>query len=349
MRKKLISLISITLTFIMMFGLTFTAYASDSGVSIPREDSTETGSGTGAGVETISENGTTNGEEDEKETETGDDTEAGNESEAGIGNETGNDIGAESETISGNEIDNDGRAGEDTEEILNEELEVDPVVYSVSFPAIEQFKFFLDPYGLRGLQEGENATLEELKPYAGKVYCDNRMMVTNKSSVPIRLKVSIQLTGNVNAVETMEELEADDENNILLYIVPSENDMEGDLDNYQQSENGIVVKKDEPTVVEFLLPQSSYYYKENAEDGSLQYVIADGDTGHSSAFRIGGRINTKADWKSFDAEGEEVGLEIRYSFEDASDLPVQYSLENGPFGIQDYDGAVIDASEEIYE
>lgn len=356
MQKKLISII---LTFVMMFGLTNIAYASDYDASIPvqGQDSIETELEAGSDLD--EKNKTDTGEETESDgdTDEGDKTGTGEETELGDGTDEGDKTGTGDETESGDEIEQENeselddkienvdKVREDRDELLNEELTVDPVVYSVSFPAVEQFEFFLDPYGLRGLQEGESATLEELKPYAGRIYCDNKLMVTNKSSVPIKLKISIQLTGNVNAVETMEELEADEGNNILLYIVPSENDMGGDLEDYQPSEIGIVVKKDEPTVVEFLLPQSSYYYKENFEEDSLEYVIAEGDFGHSSAFRIGGRVNTKADWNSFDAEGEEVGLEIKYSYEDASDYPAQYSLRSGSFGIQYYDGATINVDE----
>lgn len=372
MRKKLMSII---LTFAMMFGLTITAYASDYDVLIPKQEPMETdleagdnvdegnktsagdGAEAGDGTDEVNKadagNGTETGDGTDKENKanTGDETEAGdstdekNKADSEDETEVDDNIEQENKTVSGNEIENDDEVGEEIDKALSEELAVDPVIYSVSFPSIEQFEFLLDPYGLRGLQEGESATLEDLKPYAGKIYCDNKLMVTNKSSVPIKLKISIQLTGNVNAVETMEELEADDENNILLYIVPSQNDMEGELEDYQPSESGIVVKKDEPTVVEILLPQSNYYYKENLEEDSLQYVIAEEESGHSSAFRIGGRINTKADWKSFDAEGENVGLEIKYSYEDASDSPAQYSLENEFFGIQYYDGTVINVDE----
>ncbi len=253
----------------------------------------------------------------------------------------------ETVTVSGNDVEKIALSvsGNDVEETAETETEEIQKVYSVEFPSFDNFSFILDPYGLRGMRELENATLEDLKPYAGKIYCDDTIMITNKSSVPIKLRVSFQITGDVNAVENIENVEKDEENNVLLCILPSENDVAGSIDNYKQSETAITVKKDTPTTVEFLLPQSDYSYEQSEEDVSARYSIVEGDMGHSVAFKISGLLNTRADWKAFSKEDKEVGLTVSYSYEEMSGLPEEGSLPDVSFGMAACDGTVINVSE----
>lgn len=244
--------------------------------------------------------------ETEESDETGTQIEAIDETETEM--DTESEITNETETVEESEITTETELDtENSETEIVEESELDiekAAVYSVEFPSVDEFRFILDPYGLRGLTQGKSASLEELKSYAGKIYCNKKMMVTNKSSVPIKVKVSIQLTGDINAKESMEELESDSGNNVFMYIIPSKNDLEGNLDNYQQSNLGIVVKKEEPTVFELILPESQYQWNEPKENNSMEYEIADGEKGHSVAFEIAGRINTKTNWKKFDKTGK---------------------------------------------
>lgn len=277
-------------------------------------------------------------DKEETETEIDTETEVTDESETAADSE----ISTEAETMEETETEKIVET-ENAEENKNEIEET--AVYSVEFPSIDEFRFILDPYGLRGLTQGKSASLEELKSYAGKIYCNKKMMVTNKSSVPIKVRVSIQLTGDISAKESVEELESDSETNVLMYIIPSKNDLEGNLDNYQQSDLGIVVKKDEPTVFEFILPESQYQWNESIENNSMECGIADGEKGHSVAFEIAGLINTKANWKKFDKTGKKIGLEISYSYEEASDQPVTDSKSFGAFMLLPYDGTIVDVAE----
>lgn len=285
--------------------------------------------------------------ETEESDETGTQIEAIDETETEM--DTESEITNETETVEESEITTETELDtENSETEIVEESKLDiekAAVYSVEFPSIDEFRFILDPYGLRGLTQGKSASLEELKSYAGKIYCNKRMMVTNKSSVPIKVKVSIQLTGDINAKDSMEELEADSGNNVFMYIIPSKNDLEGNLDNYQQSNLGIVVKKEEPTVFELILPESQYQWNEPKENNSMEYEIADGEKGHSVAFEITGRINTKTNWKKFDKTGKKIGLKISYSYEDASNQPVTDSKSFGAFKLMPYDGITVDATE----
>lgn len=285
--------------------------------------------------------------ETEESDETGTQIEAIDETETEM--DTESEITNETETVEESEITTETELDtENSETEIVEESKLDiekAAVYSVEFPSIDEFRFILDPYGLRGLTQGKSASLEELKSYAGKIYCNKKMMVTNKSSVPIKVKVSIQLTGDINAKESMEELESDSGNNVFMYIIPSKNDLEGNLDNYQQSNLGIVVKKEEPTVFELILPESQYQWNEPKENNSMEYEIADGEKGHSVAFEITGRINTKTNWKKFDKTGKKIGLKISYSYEDASNQPVTDSKSFGAFKLMPYDGITVDATE----
>lgn len=263
--------------------------------------------------------------------------------------ETESEIEMETETVNESEIVEDSEISTESEIETETEIETESensTVYSVEFPSVDEIRFILDPYGLKGLTQGKSASLEELKSYAGKIYCNKKMMVTNKSSVPIKVRVSIQLTGDINAKESMEELESDSASNVLMYIIPSKNDLEGELENYQQSDLGIVVKKDEPTVFELILPESQYQWDESVESNSMNYEIADGERGHSVAFEIAGLINTKANWKNFDKTGKKIGLKITYSYEDASNLPVKKSRSYGAFELLPYSGATVNVTDE---
>lgn len=294
-------------------------------------------------TEKLDETGTQIEAIDETETEIYTESETTNETETVEKSEITTETVEESEITTETEPDTENA---ETEIVEESELDIEKAaVYSVEFPSVDEFRFILDPYGLRGLTQGKSASLEELKSYAGKIYCNKRMMVTNKSSVPIKVKVSIQLTGDINAKESMEELEADSGNNVFMYIIPSKNDLEGNLDNYQQSNLGIVVKKEEPTVFELILPESQYQWNEPKENNSMEYEIADGEKGHSVAFEITGRINTKTNWKKFDKTGKKIGLKISYSYEDASNQPVTDSKSFEAFKLMPYDGITVDATE----
>ena len=248
----------------------------------------------------------------------------------------------ESEITTETELDTENA---ETEIVEESKLDIEKAaVYSVEFPSVDEFRFILDPYGLRGLSQGKSASLEELKSYAGKIYCNKKMMVTNKSSVPIKVRVSIQLTGDINAKESMEEIESDSESNVFMYIIPSQNDLEGNLDNYQQSNLGIVVKKEEPTIFEFILPESKYQWNEPKENNTVECEIADGEKGHSVAFEIAGLINTKTNWKKFDKDGKKIGLKISYSYEDASNQSLTKSQYEG-FMLLPYSGTIVNVDE----
>ena len=289
--------------------------------------------------------------ESEKETENRSETEQEMETSSESEKETENrsETEQEMETSSESEKETENRSETEQEMETSSESEINTnillennKVFSICFPAINQFKFTLDPYGLKGLKEGQSVVLDELDSYAGKIYCDSKLMVTNKSSVPVSIKISIQLTGDVNVVESIEEVEVNDKNNVLMYIVPSENDLQDNLDSYRQPDKGIIVKKDEPTVVEFILPPSSYYYQKNIEDDFWKPIINDTEKGHSTAFRIAGWVNRGADWDCFKDKEKTIGLQICYSYEDASNNVIEHTVNEDFFGLVSHNSTEVD-------
>lgn len=332
MREKIIGIMLATC---ILLGLTFTVCASENNVE--ETINTETEEMLEIDIENEIEK---DGKIDREEVDTENNAEEEIESEAESKEEVEIKTGTKSEAGVKMETDTEGKAEIDTESKSEVEIETEEEdhleskkIYSVVFPSIKHFRFTIDPYGLKVLEDGQKASLDELSHYGGRIYCDSEMMVTNNGSIPIKVTVSLQVTGDANVVENLDEVEADNENNILMCIVPSSNDLKGRSEQYYPSDIGIAVKKDESTVVEFLLPAKE------------QLDVNNDEGRHSTAFKITGCVNRNGDWNTFNHDGKKVGMQIFYSYEDASDIVAVYEESSEAFGLLSYNSTEIDISE----
>ena len=211
-------------------------------------------------------------------------------------------------------------------------------IYSVVLPTIKEVDLVIDPQGIHGVIEN-NDSFENLDLYAGKISCSDVAMVTNLSSAPVKVRVSLKVTGDATAVSTREAVE-NQGHNILLYAAPSATDTKGMEDNYKVSSTGIVLSEEE-NVVEFILPQATYRIVQN-EDGSTRKELLNEESGHGMALSFGGYVNKEADWSAYTgtSPAKKIGMTAVFSFTDV--------IEEGEvagtqaYGMKEYAGKTIE-------
>lgn len=211
-------------------------------------------------------------------------------------------------------------------------------IYSVVLPTIKEVDLVIDPQGIHGVIEN-NDSFENLDLYAGKISCSDVAMVTNLSSAPVKVRVSLQVTGDATAVSTREAVDMQG-HNILLYAAPSAADTKGMEENYKVSSTGIVISEEE-NVVEFILPQATYRIVQN-EDGSTRKELLNEESGHGMAISFGGYVNKEADWSAYTgtSPAKKIGMTAVFSFTDV--------IEEGEiagtqaYGMKEYTGETIE-------
>lgn len=224
---------------------------------------------------------------------------------------------------------------------------VDTTVYSVTIPTTAALDLIVDPQGLTGM-DGETASSSDLAAYAGKITCATLPVINNQSSVPMKVTVDLQMTGDATYVDAEADVEADTSNNVLFYAVPSAVDVKGSADNFKDSATGIVMTKDAAVSLSFILPAAQYNYTKTVAEGTgavtYGYAIAADETGHGTALKFGGLINKKADWTAYVAETDPktIGMTAVFKFtstiatEDVAD-----STEGAPYAMKAYTGTTV--------
>lgn len=218
---------------------------------------------------------------------------------------------------------------------------VDTTVYSVTLPTTATTSLVVDPQGLTGLTNGSTATADELEAYAGKITCASTPIVTNLSSVPMKVSVKLAMTGDATPVKTVEAVNdtTTKANNVLLYAVPSAADTKGVESNYIASTTGVVLSATEATV-DFILPAAEYNYKK-AEDGTITYEVVAGETGHGSGLSFGGYVNKHADWSDYvkETDPKAIGMTAVFTFtKTIADGEAADTTEGAPYGMKAYTG-----------
>lgn len=243
-------------------------------------------------------------------------------------------------------------SGDATWEGEGEVNAVDTTVYSVTLPTdAVTTKLIIDPQGIMQMKSGDTASADDLAGAAGRITCESIPMIANTSSVPMKVGVSMQLSGDATDVSAINEVEADDETNVLLYAVPSAVDAKSaDATKYSASSNGFVIHKSAPTDLEFILDAAEYQFEKDATTGAVTYKLADG-SGHATGVEFAGFANKKADWSEFVAPqapltggpDKKVGMKATFSF--TSELKsgdVADTTEGAPYAMKAYSGDVVD-------
>ena len=236
-----------------------------------------------------------------------------NENNTDEGASDGDNLGEEEEDVEDIEEGDEEDDEEGDEEEEDEPEENYPVldILEVTIPTTGVLDFLIDPQGLSGLAEGESVALRELA--GGKIYPMSNIpaSVLNESSFPIVLTVDIRAHSTAGGGENtdtvcfvpfdtdFERTKASvfdgDGHNVLLYVVPSGNEVRTVYDAYVPADIGFVIT-DNPIRLSYILPAAEYILIGEGEDSRWQLV--DG-TGNGIQLQVGGYVNSNANWMNF--------------------------------------------------
>lgn len=228
---------------------------------------------------------------------------------------------------------------------------VDTTVYEVVLPTNNSLTLVVDPQGLAGLEDGDSATLEDLEAYAGKISCATIPVVTNKSSVPMQIGVTLTLTGDATGVTTVDAVNTGTGNNVLLYAVPSAVDTLGQESGYVASTTGIVLSTTAATV-NFVLPAATYSLSKTVQGGgtaTVTYALAEGETGHGTGLAFEGYVNKAADWSAYaGTPTKNIGMTAVFTFTSTVTATAD-STDGAPFGMAAYSGTKVTVEPKVAE
>lgn len=216
---------------------------------------------------------------------------------------------------------------------------VNTKVISVTLPTTASLKLTIDPQGLSALANGATASKEDLANAAGLITGASKAVVTNCSSVPVKVSVKLTGTGNATFVTAADDVEKapageNKEQNILLYALPSSVDVENSADKYVASTTGVTISTTEATV-NFVLDAAQYNYSKN-DSGKASYTLKDGETGHGTAISFEGLVNTKADWSDYikETSPSTIGMTAVFTYTSTlAETDVADTTEGAPYGM----------------
>lgn len=217
---------------------------------------------------------------------------------------------------------------------------VNTKVISVTLPTTASLGLTIDPQGLSALANGSTASKEDLADAAGLITGKSKALVTNCSSVPVKVSVKLTGTGDATFVATKEAVEkapedSKPEQNVLLYALPSSVDVENSVDNYVASTTGVTMSTTAATV-DFILDAADYNYSKDA-DGKASYSLKDGETGHGTAIAFEGFINTQADWSDYikETNPSDIGMTAVFTYTSTlADADKADTTEGAPYGMK---------------
>lgn len=216
---------------------------------------------------------------------------------------------------------------------------VNTKVISVTLPTSETLKLIIDPQGLSALENGSTASKEDLEDAAGLITCANKAVVTNCSSVPVKVSVKLTGTGAATFVTDADSVEkapttGNKEENVLLYALPSAVDVEDSADNYVASTTGVTITTTAATV-NFVLDPAEYNYSKDGT-GKASYTIKEGETGHGTAIAFEGLVNSQADWSEYvkETSPSTIGMTAVFTYTSTlEDSDVADTTEGAPYGM----------------
>lgn len=209
--------------------------------------------------------------------------------------------------------------GEGSTEYINLEL------YTVTVPTSDTLDFMLDPQGLLGIEAGTTVDVADLK--GGSIIPGATVpKVINDSSVDLTVTVALTGSGDATFISkgdddqaTIDAVNGDTNNNILLYAVPSAVNIPLTSTDYEASTKGYIINSTADAIeLKFVLDAADYEVTE--EEGTYTAEVKDG-TGSGTAFQLGGYVNTNADWSDYTGAvpDKEVGVSAVFSFEKSSE------------------------------
>jgi hypothetical protein len=201
---------------------------------------------------------------------------------------------------------------------------IDLEIYTVTLPTIATLDFTLDPQGLLALEnDGDAADLADLKGGA-IIPAGAAPKAINNSAVDIALTVNIKGTGDATFIAydtdeatTIAKVDADTNNNVLLYAAPSSVNIVNATTEYSASNKGYIIT-DTASDLKFVLKAAEY----KVANSSGTYVASPKpDTGSGTGILLGGYVNSKANWSDYanTTPTKTVGVTAVFSYAKASD------------------------------
>ena len=201
---------------------------------------------------------------------------------------------------------------------------VDLDVFDVLIPTAQSLDFTLDPQGLLGLPIGQPTPVGDLS--GGRIHSSDVARVVSESSVPAAVTIALrayQPTGtDAEFVNTVAAVGANNDNNILLYAIPSAvNVYNVSTAPYLASGFGHVIGTTQTNMV-FVFEAADFTVTN--QGGGVFDVDLVPDSGHGSAIQLGGYVNSYASWLAFSGGSptQSVAMEALFSFARATQLQI---------------------------
>ena len=218
--------------------------------------------------------------------------------------------------------------------------------YRVVVPTSEALDFTLDPQGLLSMADGDQVTLDTLSGNAGKVVTKENAtaFITNRSSYPVKVNVKFKGTGDATFVDSKDALNNNTTTNVLLAIIPSSAKTVLSENEYSAASKGFLIKSADVSA-NFLLNEAKYTVSRNGATYSYNYNPGEDD---GTGLRIGGYVNTRADWSDFikDEDPSTVEVSTVFTFSKAADTDVRAAEAIG-YGLMATDADTVDVDVDV--
>lgn len=198
-------------------------------------------------------------------------------------------------------------------------------VFSVTLPTSVALDFDVDPYGLLNVASGTAVDADNL-PSTGVITSasGSAAMIKNESSVPVSVDVQLQAiaSGNATFVTGGSVVASGSSTNLFLSLVPSTQKawVEADgVKNYNASSHVIPVTQTQ-SQAKFQLQKADYEIVKGSSN-TFQIVSKAGNY-DSTVFKVGGIVNSKAEWKDFISGSSTVGMTAVFTFAKSPDTDV---------------------------
>lgn len=211
-------------------------------------------------------------------------------------------------------------------------LYIDTDVLNIVLPTANMLDFTIDPQGLLGLDTG-GEKLSELQG-SGEIIPKGQVNVVNESSYDVTLGVTLKAKHNSSssaataitffnskaAFDSANTTQAtEDTNNVLLYAaVSSEYIFDKNSTTFIGLSDGFIfnatgINSVDQNKLSFVLPEAEYLVKPNDPSPGQYSVTLISDTGSGVAFKLGGYVNTNADWSKYADGTNTIGLDAVFT------------------------------------
>ena len=191
-------------------------------------------------------------------------------------------------------------------------------IYVVTLPTNVGLDFILDPQGLMSMEDGTTASLNSLKGGTIVMKKNNGAVFKNASSVSVNISANMTVSQNKHKVpvrlvgvstDVVPSGEYSVSNNIMLAVIPNKTKSIS-LNDFASTGYGVPITgpisangAGTAFDVNFILNKADYVvsYNAAAAGNKYSYIIdsAEENNYDGTTFKLGGYVNTKADWSTF--------------------------------------------------